>query len=472
MEEWPSALDQWLPSYLVAQRWFAGADSPPVDQVRVEKAATLWKDDDSGRALWHLLVSVGGNTDSGNTDSGSTGAGSTGDPAWYQLLLGMRPSGETADFLHTHEHAVLGSTDDAYYYDATLDTELARILLEVISGGEQRADRARPTSSEQSNTSIVFDDRVILKVFRQLRAGRNPDVEVSTALDGAGFAHVAKPLLAWREEPFVLAFGQEFLAGGSEGWALALTSLRSLLNSSDADVPADSGGDFAYEAERLGRVSAELHLAMHEVFGPARADEARRGWETLVQGLPGRLITAARTVEKDLLGPAGPLLERLRSVSDPGPVFRVHGDYHLGQVMRTDRGWYVLDFEGEPDKPVAERIAPASPLKDVSGMLRSFHYASRFALIERALAEWGQVESSARAWEAHNRQAFLDGYHGHPEISALLPDPANAPAVMTGYELDKALYELEYELAHRPEWVSIPLDALENLVEGGARGSF
>jgi maltokinase len=136
--------------------------------------------------------------------------------------------------------------------------------------------------------------------------------------------------------------------------------------------------------------------------------------------------------------------------------------------MRTDRGWYVLDFEGEPAKPVAERLAPASPLKDVTGMLRSFHYASRFALVERALPEWSQVEPDVRAWEAHNRQAFLDGYHAHPQISELLPDPAVASAVMTGYELDKALYELEYELSHRPEWVSIPLDALERLVEGGA----
>lgn len=457
MAEWPSQLEQSLPPYLAAQRWFAGSEPPPADQVEVEKAEKLW-DGDSGRALWHLLVSIGDNS----------GEGSSEEPACYQMVLGMRPSGEPAEFLHGHENTVLGATEAAYFYDATLDTELARIFLEVISGGEQRADRARPMSSEQSNTSIVFDERIILKVFRRLRPGRNPDVEVTTALDRAGFQHVAKPVLEWSDERYDLAFGQEFLAGGSEGWALALTSLRSLLNSQDADVPAESGGDFAYEAERLGRVTAELHVALHDVFGPAPPEEARRGWTALVQGLPGRLEAAGRRAEKDLLGPARPLLERLQGVPDPGPVFRVHGDYHLGQVMRTDRGWYVLDFEGEPAKPVNERLAPAPPFKDVSGMLRSFHYASRFALIERAQAEWGQVEPGARAWEAHNRQAFLDGYQAHPGISPLLPDPAVAPAVMMGYELDKALYEVEYELSHRPEWVSIPLDALDRLVEGGA----
>jgi maltokinase len=164
------------------------------------------------------------------------------------------------------------------------------------------------------------------------------------------------------------------------------------------------------------------------------------------------------------------MLDRLGVVTDPGPAIRVHGDYHLGQVMRTDLGWFVLDFEGEPVKPVEERMAPASPFKDVTGMLRSLHYASRHALVERAVADWADMLPSARAWESHNRQAFLEGYRRHPEVASLLPDAPVSPAVMTGYELDKALYELEYELSHRPEWVPIPLDALERLVEGGANG--
>jgi predicted trehalose synthase len=109
----------------------------------------------------------------------------------------------------------------------------------------------------------------------------------------------------------------------------------------------------------------------------------------------------------------------------------------------------------------------ASPFKDVTGMLRSFHYASRYALVERAVADWADMIPAARAWESHNRQAFLEGYRTHPDIASLLPDPAASAAVMSAYELDKALYELDYELSHRPEWVAIPLDALERLVEGG-----
>jgi maltokinase len=453
MAEWPRDLEAALPVYLAAQRWFAGSEPPPDGEVAVEAVQSLWEDG-GNRALWQVVVDVG--------------AGAGAEPAHYQMLLGMRPAGEPADFLHGHESAVLGSTDSVYLYDATLDTELAKIFLEFISKGELRADRTRPMSSEQSNTSMVFDDRIILKVFRRLWPGRNPDVEATTALAQAGFDHVPKPLIEWRDGTYDLAFGQEFLAGGSEGWALALTSLRELFTSRDANVPADSGGDFAAEAGRLGKVTAEMHVALHEVFGSAPDTDARLGWATMIESLPDRLDAAGRQAEKDLLGSAGPLLDRLRAVGHPGPAFRVHGDFHLGQVMRTDRGWYILDFEGEPAKPLAERIAPASPLKDVTGMLRSFHYASRYALVERAVPEWSQVEPDARAWEAHNRQAFLDGYQSHQSVAALLPDAGVAPAVMTAYELDKALYELEYELSHRPEWVSIPLDALERLVKGGA----
>ncbi len=164
------------------------------------------------------------------------------------------------------------------------------------------------------------------------------------------------------------------------------------------------------------------------------------------------------------------MLERLRAITDPGPAIRVHGDYHLGQVMRTDLGWYVLDFEGEPARPLEERTLGASVFKDVAGMLRSFHYASRHALLERAAADWADMVASARAWEDHNRRAFLDGYRGHPEVGQLMPDPSVAAEVLSAYELNKCLYELDYELAHRPDWVSIPLDALERLVEGGGDG--
>ena len=447
-QAFPPELTAALPEYLAKQRWYAGSEPPPASEVEVRSARRLWADGD--HEMWQLLVDACGEH--------------------YQLVLGVRPQGEVAEFLHGHENSVLGSAEGIYAYDAVWDSELAKALLTVASDGSESAARARPLAAEQSNTSIVYDDRLILKLFRHLRPGANPDVEVTYALTEAGFDHVAAPLVLWRDDTYDLAFGQQFLAGGTEGWALALTSLRDLYSSSECEVPSEAGGDFSAEAGRLGRVTAEMHVALHQVFGPASPEQAAATWKALLDGLPGRLERAGRHAGRDLLSPAGPLLERLGHVDDPGPAIRVHGDYHLGQVMRTDLGWYVLDFEGEPAKPVEERLLPASAFKDVTGMLRSFHYASRHALVERAVADWADMLPTARAWESHNRQAFLEGYLGHPETASLLPEAPASAAVMSAYELDKALYELEYELSHRPEWVAIPLDALERLVEGGGQG--
>ncbi|MGH9056909.1 MAG: phosphotransferase [Acidimicrobiales bacterium] len=421
----PDGVEEMLAPYLGAQRWYGGAASPP-EGISVESARELWCGDDGEHRLWQAIVSV---------DQDGEGR--------YQLVIGERPAGERADFLHGHEEAVVGSVNSAYFYDATLDSEMARVLLAVASAGAESAERARPVSAEQSNTSVVFDDRLILKVFRRLHEGRNPDVEVTTELAAGGFEHVATPLVTWSEGGFDLAFGQEYLAGGAEGWALALTSLRDLYDSRDS-LPAEAGGDFAAEASRLGRVTAEMHVAMEASFGAAPPAEASRSWRHLVEGLRPRLESAGDVAGADLAGAAIPLLAHLGSLRDPGPVFRVHGDYHLGQVMRTDAGWYVLDFEGEPARPLAERASPSSPLKDVSSMLRSFQYASRHALSAQPAADLPNLEELAEAWESHNRGAFLDGYGSVQTVERLLPGPAAIPAVLTAYELDKALYELDY----------------------------
>ncbi len=444
----PDGLEELIPSYLGAQRWFAGVETPHPDTVRLERAGELWAREGEGRRLWHAVVVVAG--------------------VRYQLLIGERPVSDRAEFLHGREEAVLGPLGAALFYDAVLDSELARVVLGVASAGSLSATLARPMGAEQSNTSLVFDDRVILKVFRRLHAGHNPDVEVTTALAATGFEHVATPLVTWRDEPYDLAFGQQFLAGGSEGWALALTSLRDLYNST-CDHPAEAGGDFAGEARRLGRMTAEMHLALAEAFGmtPGSAAMAQSQWQALVEDIAARLSGASELMGQDLVAAAGPLLAHLGRVTDPGPTIRVHGDYHLGQVMQTDTGWYVLDFEGEPAKSLAERTAPTSPLKDVSSMVRSFDYAARYALTERPPGELAHLEPLAEAWEAHNRQAFLEGYREVKGIDAAIPGPESSPAVLMAFELDKALYELDYERAHRPEWVHLPLGAIHRLVDRG-----
>jgi maltokinase len=304
----------------------------------------------------------------------------------------------------------------------------------------------RPITAEQSNSSLVYDDRLILKVFRRIGAATNPDVEVTEALAAEGFDNVAAPVGVWRLGDVDLAFLQEYLVDGLEGWALALTSLRDMY--ATGSPPDECGGDFASEAARLGTVTAAMHLAMATAFGSEPGDV--RAWSAAIGPRPSPGLDA--------------VVERLAAVADGGRAIRPHGDYHLGQTMRTERGWFVLDFEGEPARSFEERRRFTSPLKDVTGMLRSFHYAAAVALRERDASEHDDLRPLGSMWEARNRQAFLEGYLGTDGIDSLLPaDQASFAAVRDAFELDKAIYELHYERSHRPDWVDIPMAALRRL---------
>jgi maltokinase len=322
-------------------------------------------------------------------------------------------------------------------------------------------------TTEQSNTSLVYDDRVIMKLFRRLVEGRNPDVEVTIALDRAGFDHVAAPVASWARGDDDLAFVQQYLSGGAEGWALALTSLRDLY-AAGPDDPSQAGGDFGAESRRLGQMTARMHLALADAFGVDRDEFRGLGWARLQDDLEARV---RRLVGAGWSGSPSELLRSIRAVTDPGPGIRVHGDYHLGQVMRTDTGWYVLDFEGEPARPMEERVAFTSPMKDVTGMFRSFQYAAHFVLLEREDEHSEHLQRLAWAWESHNRDTFLDGYLSTDGIDALLPEGGPLrTAVTLAFELDKALYELTYEEAYRPEWAPIPASAIRRLMAGSAAG--
>jgi maltokinase len=479
----PTGLADLLPAYLGRQRWYAGSSQPDPASVSVVRSGTLpVAERASGHRLLWLVVE--------------------GEGARYQLLIGVRSLSETAEWLAGNESAVIGVCGEEQFYDATLDPELMRVYLEVMSDGQEQAKRVRPVGAEQSNTSLIYDDRVIVKVFRRLLDGPNPDVVVTTALAASGFEHVAAPVASWRQDDVDLAFAQQFLAGGSEGWALALTSLRDLYASQQAD-PGLAGGDWASEAARLGQMTAQMHLAMADAFGVDQQGLVA-SWGALIQSIEARLAdldqdqpgaaspdlippglaaspdgaagvdgtrapaaSRAGAAQSSLLELAQPTLERLRAVQEPGPAIRVHGDYHLGQVMRTDNGWYVLDFEGEPARPMEERLRLTSPFKDVTGMLRSFQYASRFALEERTSKDVDRLVPLAESWELRNRQAFLRGYYDTKGIDALLPQ-VDREAVRTAFELDKALYEVAYERAYRPAWVDIPLGALRSLLAGTA----
>jgi maltokinase len=438
-----------LPAYLARQRWYAGLDEPGgINPVDLGDAAFDLPDVD------HFVADADG--------------------AWYQVLITSRSLGEPAEFLRGHDDAVVGEVGDRFYYDATVDTDLMLALLPQLAPDVEPAERVRPAGVEQSNSSLVFDDRVIVKLFRRLHPGQNPDAEIPGRLIEVGFTHVARPYGRRRSDDLDLdlAVASEFLAGATEAWALALTSLRDLFALRDTQrVPVitgeedleqiagatSAGGDFSGEATRLGEVTGELHVALADAFGrwPGDAD----GWADAME----EQLERVRHPELDRDAITA-VFERLRSVADSGPAIRVHGDYHLAQVMRTDAGWYILDFEGEPTRPLAERIRPTSPFKDVAGMLRSLHYAARVAMSERGGSEVENLADDAADWEAVNREAFLKGYMAIADGAGILPaDPASRGAVLKAFELDKAVYEIAYELAHRPDWVGIPLEAVRRL---------
>jgi maltokinase len=319
---------------------------------------------------------------------------------------------------------------------------------------------ARPLVVEQSNSSVVYDERLILKLFRRVHPEPNPDVEINRVLGERGFSHVVSQRAELRRDGMDLAVVRDYLLASTDAWHLAQTSLRDLLAS--RLPPDEAGGDFGPEAAMLGEVTAALHVAMAEAFGTFPAEP--EAW------LADMRAQLERSATSDRLDPAqiSAVLGELIAVDDMGMGIRLHGDLHLGQFLMANSGWYVLDFEGEPGRPVAERVRPSSPLRDVAGMTRSFHYASRAALVERGRDVDPELDELAAEWEARAVDAYWHGYTrsaAGEASSRLLPDSEPArQALLAAFELDKAVYEIAYELAHRPNWVDIPVSAIERIL--------
>ncbi len=445
-----SAVHDVLLTWLPTQRWYAGKGQA-ITAVTVEATGLLHRDDQT--EVHHVLLQVEGD----------------GGVERYQLLLGQ-VRGEVPERL---VHAVIGEADGTTLYDAVHDEAATDALLARLVAGEDlptarmtavRDDltagrRSRVMGAEQSNTSVVYDEHYILKLFRRLQPGVNPDVEITQALASAGSTHIATPL-GWLEgdldgQPTTLAMLQCFLRGSSEGWAMATASVRDLF--AEADLHADEvGGDFAGESERLGTATAEVHALLARALPSAMVgpDESAATSRQLHE----RLDVAVAAVPE--LAEHAPALRRaydeVAGLKDPVLVQRIHGDFHLGQVLRTQEGWVLLDFEGEPSRALSDRTALMSPLRDVAGMLRSFDYAARHLLAEHV----GQQHLAYRAteWAERNRNAFCEGY-----AAASGQDPREHSVLLRAFELDKAVYELVYESRNRPTWVAIPLGSIERL---------
>ena len=394
----------------------------------------------------------------------------------YQLPLGLRRAAEG------WEEDVVARIDDWTAYDALADPALARELVHSIRSGRPYSARegtiefsavegfadlgrelsvARPIASEQSNTSLVFDEELILKVFRRLEPGINPELELLRFLTARGFPNIA-PLGGWyayngRPMDTTLGVLQRYVAGAQDGWELALDEL------------GRSPEQFLGRLRRLGEVTGAMHTALASEgadpnFCPEEPSAEALGLLTATIDEEIERIWLTLPAHEDLepiAGRAEEVRDRLRLLTHVGTfgrVIRHHGDYHLGQTLWAGGDWVVIDFEGEPARSLAERRRKRSPLRDVAGMLRSFAYAASAARILRGAA-------APDDWEARARTEFVDAYLETVD-SALMPSGrAAVERLLAIFELEKAVYELRYELNNRPDWVGIPVAGIQRLLE-------
>ncbi|MFC9084088.1 phosphotransferase [Streptomyces sp. NPDC057062] len=434
-------LREWLPR----QRWFAGKGRPVTD-LALLSVTELHPD------CLHVLIRA----DHAEPPA-IRGPGGASAHDCYQLFLNTGESLSPRPSPAFIGRATEGPLAGLPVYDALQDPRSASLLLERLrtsdTTGALRFERdwrvsipaglaPRLLEAEQSNSSLVYGDSYILKLFRRVRPGINPDLEVPWALARQGCTRVPAPVAWFRTtSPWNATLGvlQPFLRGGVDGWTQALEALA-------------SSNEFTEEAFEMGRATAEVHLALAVAFpvksqGPAESSR-------LASGMVERLRNAIHAVP-DLLPYASGLrsaFTELAALDVPRPAQRIHGDLHLGQVLRAEQKWHVIDFEGEPARPLPERRRSQSPVRDVAGMLRSFDYAAH------ARRPWDPE------WALRCREAYCAGY-----AAAAGWDPRAEPGLLRAYETDRAVYEVVYEARHRPDWLPVPMAAVARLA-GAADG--
>jgi maltokinase len=444
------ALHRWLPE----QRWFDVEDRTP-DEIRLRVVADLTDQLDRGGPCGLLTVAE---------------VCFGGEVRRYQLPIGIRYTG--AGWLGS---ATIHRVGGFEVYDATADGQLIVDMLALIRGnrvcgsvqfsaepcgesalGQRWGMSSRSYDGERTNTALVVGERYVLTLFRRVAFGGNPDLTPHRVLTRAGSEHVA-PLLGAIEgtvggAPVTFGMVRAFHSGALDGWQAATANV--------AEVLSGAATDFRAEARLLGETVAAVHAGLAGELGTAVLDAAELARLSL--RMCARLDHTLDTV------PAlAPYAERLRAVFAGvadlpvrGTVVqRVHGDPHLGQVVRTPARWLLVDFDGRPAAPLAERIAMHSPLRDLAGMLRSFDHAAHHEPHLRTSTSDRRGDGRAAGWLASARNAFLDGY---AEVSGV--DPRERPGLLTAYELDLVVREIGHDARDRPSRAWVPLRAVHRLV--------
>lgn len=520
-----------LPAYLLARRWFGGK-ARHIQATHIRDVIQLSASGIDPSAL--VLIDV----------EYAEGTAET-----YMVPLACADAERAALLQNTAPQAILAhiQTPDGRYevlYEALSDPRFCAALLDVIADGRRLAGNegelvasttpawqrlrgtepllARLLHAEQSNTSIVFGDRLILKLFRHLEAGINPDLEVGRFLtEHASFANI--PPVGGSLEyqmgngvSMSVAILQGFVANQGDAWQYTLTALHSFyervagLPPPALDTTSDTVmleyadhefstlefallGDYADAVQLLGRRTSELHLALAGAsnnldFQPEPFSRVyqRSMYEALLE-LQTRVFASLRTRLDALPQAAQPdahwlldHVDRVAAAAQPllehqviALRLRHHGDYHLGQVLYTGADFFIIDFEGEPARSLQERRMKRSPLQDVAGMLRSFHYASYAALFGQGVHaassedEFARREPWAKAWYRSTSALFLKTYLQTVAGANFIPaDRQDLSMLLDVYLLEKAIYELGYELNNRPDWVKIPLQGIRQLLPG------
>ncbi|MGE0407404.1 MAG: putative maltokinase, partial [Candidatus Korobacteraceae bacterium] len=521
--------EQILPDFLRGRRWFSGKGRK-IRSTRLTDAVPV---EHEYRTSYLVLVRV---------------EYTEGDPEIYALALAFAltqsdqatGSGEAGGvFLRVHT-----DRGEGVVYEALRERSFALALLEAIARRRRfRGATAElvgvPTSAfrslrpnggkplepalmraEQSNSSVLYGDNVILKLFRRLDEGVNPDYEIGTFLTARGFAH-SPPVggtLEYRANgtPVTVAILQGYVRNEGDAWTYTLDSVgryfqdvlarmhgeravsvscRSVMQAMREQVPdsvRELIGPYLESARLLGERTANMHLALasdkeNPEFRPepfstlyqrsiyqAMRSQAGRSLQLLRSQLR-KLPEPVATEAKEILARDSEILARFRALLETkieAARTRLHGDYHLGQVLWTGKDFVIIDYEGEPMRPISERRIKRSPLRDVAGMLRSFHYAGYARLLRQEHGGTVRPEDAAllpefvRCWYVWVSGVFLRAYRHTCGDAEFLPrDPEHFKIMMSAYQMEKALYELGYELNNRPDWVAIPLEGIRNLLD-------